>query len=366
MTSTPPALPYEPYEALEDRRHVMVDGAARPSSVLTLSHWPQSPTPTALAHDLSAEIVLGYLGWRDRRRAGTGREIAKAVAAAASAEAVTNDHFDEDGLMSVFVLVAPATALAAADLVCDVASCGDFGVVATDRAAEIAFAIGPLAEAEAGSGAGTSELYGAILPLVPELLAHPERFSHHWSPEMERLVASRAAISAGEVELAEDRRADLCVVSRSRHNGESRLPGAEGGLPVHAVAVHSSTTASRIVAFDGDRCDVFLRYEGWVRYISRRVPLRPDLEPLAGQLTALEPGGVTWDATGVGAIIGHVHPGGEGRTEIAPENLESIVREYLVSAPPAWDPFRAGGGYIPVDERAGYRGRRPRRALVNR
>ena len=54
-------LPYLPVEELEGRPHVIVDGAARSGSVLTLSHWPQSPTPVGLARDLSAEIVFAFL-----------------------------------------------------------------------------------------------------------------------------------------------------------------------------------------------------------------------------------------------------------------------------------------------------------------
>ncbi len=58
MSRLPLSLPYAAYEELGERPHVMVDGAARPGSVLTLSHWPQSPTPSTLARDLSTEIVL--------------------------------------------------------------------------------------------------------------------------------------------------------------------------------------------------------------------------------------------------------------------------------------------------------------------
>src|SRR5271166_6532835 len=56
-----PALPYVPVEELGDRPHVLVDGATRAGSVLTLSHWPQSPTPAALARDTSAQIVFAFL-----------------------------------------------------------------------------------------------------------------------------------------------------------------------------------------------------------------------------------------------------------------------------------------------------------------
>jgi hypothetical protein len=115
-----------------------------------------------------------------------------------------------------------------------------------------------------------------------------------------------------------------------------RLPGASGGLPLRAVAVHSVTAASRVLAFDGDFCECYFRYEGWVPVVSRRVPLRPGLAPLAGELAALEPGRVAWEANAVGVIIGRLHPEGDGRTELSPDRVQRTVESYLGPAPPAW------------------------------
>jgi len=52
---------YVPVHLLEGRPHIMVDGAPRPGTMCTLSHWPGTPTPAALSADLSAEIVVGAL-----------------------------------------------------------------------------------------------------------------------------------------------------------------------------------------------------------------------------------------------------------------------------------------------------------------
>jgi hypothetical protein len=367
-------LPFAAYEVLADRPHVMVDGAARPTSVLTLSHWPQSPTPSSLARDVSAASVLEYVrllsgdGWAHMARspASSGRGLREALERGRLAEAVTNDHFDEDGLMSVFALVDPATALAAADLLVAVAMCGDFGVVADEAAARVSFAITPLAEAEAGVGSGTSERYRAVLPVVADLLARPDAFSSYWSAEVAELAAGRAAIERGEVVISEHAGLDLAVVTAAADAGGGRLPGAgeaaggrllgaAGGLPVHAAAVHSATAASRIIAFDGPFAECYLRYEGWVRTVSRRVPLRPDLAPLAAQLSAEEPSGLEWEANSVGAIVGRLHPSGDGRTEIDRERIIAVIKSYLATAPPAWDPWREGGGLIPLRARPGYR-----------
>jgi len=380
----------------------MVDGAARPGSVLTLSHWPQSPTPRPLARDLSAEIVLDLQRALRRldpapppARAGSAPEdVLEAAAVAVNrAEAATSDHFDEDGLAALFGLVNPEAALGAAELLVGVASCGDFGVVRSDVSARICFAIGPLATAEAaakgeisggvpgamGAGVGrpgTSELYSAILPRLPELLTYPERFERCWAEDWAALLAGRAALEKGAVTIEEYADVDLAVVRRldrpaggktpahadrpaNDHRGgggdpnASRLDGVTGALPVHPAAVHSATSASRILAFDGEQCELYFRYVSWVRVVSRRVPLRPDLGPLALELSAADPSASPWEENGVGALVARVRPV-TGRTEIDPALIVTTVRRYLAATPPAWDPFREGSGYIPAGERAGY------------
>ena len=67
--------------------NVVVDGRANTATVLTLSHWPQAPCPADLRRDLSAQSALAYLSTPCPPRV--------------PAELVTNNHFDQDGLMSV-------------------------------------------------------------------------------------------------------------------------------------------------------------------------------------------------------------------------------------------------------------------------
>ena len=77
-------------------QNVIVDGAATQSTILTLSHWPKSGTPPELKGDTSTEIVFNYV---DAPRFHV------------HADAVSNNHFDEDGLIGIFTLVAPSMAV---------------------------------------------------------------------------------------------------------------------------------------------------------------------------------------------------------------------------------------------------------------
>ena len=93
--SSPWPLAYVPYDDLDGRPSVVVDGAAAPGTVLTLSHWPKAPTPPGLARDLSGQMAFAYAERPDLH---------------GDAGCVSNNHFDQDGLVSVFALVDPTAA----------------------------------------------------------------------------------------------------------------------------------------------------------------------------------------------------------------------------------------------------------------
>ena len=86
---------YVRYDEAAEGPNIVVDGANNDNAVLTLSHWPKSGTPWPLKADTSVGIVFNYLDdprWH--------RDV----------EVVTNDHFDEDGLIGLFCLLEPAFA----------------------------------------------------------------------------------------------------------------------------------------------------------------------------------------------------------------------------------------------------------------
>src|SRR5262249_22180388 len=152
---------------------------------LTLSHWPHSGTPWGLKADSSAQIVFKYLD---------------TSAYQISVEAVSNNHFDEDGLVGVFTILNPQTAQANHDLLIDIAAAGDFGTYRIRDAARIAFVIAAHSDAESSPLSSdifrrsypqtAAALYTEMLERLPEILSHPERYKKFWEASDAELTRS--------------------------------------------------------------------------------------------------------------------------------------------------------------------------------
>lgn len=310
----------------------MVDGAARPGSVLVLSHWPGNPTPRWLWRDLSVEIALAYL---DRPRHWSR-----------DAECVTIDHPDEDGLASLFVISEPETALRLRDLLVAFGRAGDFGVASRD-AARAVFTFRALREeasatwSESERGSPMTTCMSEGLGRLEEILTAPQHYESMWSGDDARLDASIRALERDEVTIDERPEASLAIVRAKRPIRDGALSGSRLPLPIHPFIVHTATPMPRVLVLGGERVAYYDRYETWVRFVSRRWPLRRDLSPLADRLTSIEVGSVHWHADSPGAMEPVLAPRNGEVSSLGPDVIEHEVITYLNWAPVAWDPFGA-------------------------
>jgi hypothetical protein len=334
-------LRFVPISALADRPNVIADGAALPSTVLTLSHWPASPTPAALAGDTSAQIAFRYL-----RRAGDWP----------SAEAVSNDHFDQDGLVSVYALVNPEHAVERRGILEDVAAAGDFATFSDRRSARVSFALATMADPERSTlGASLFEapypelcagLYEELLGRLPELVDHIDLHRRLWEEDDGSLATGQAALAKGVVTIDETPTLDLAVVNVP----ETSPPALATRFTIrrdascHPAAINNATGALRILTMQGRRYELLFRYESWVKYTSRRPLPRVDLGPLAEQLQHEERNGARWSFDGVAALVPTLSLADGHESDIDPTRFRALVESYLASAPPAWNPYASRPG----------------------
>lgn len=325
---------YVPYDESVAVPNIVVDGSANRSTVLALTHWPGIPQPPGLEADLSAQMAFRYLA---------------APSDHPPARAVTNNHLDQDGLVSVLALTRPELALQHRDLLVDVAAAGDFATYRYRSAARASMAIwtyadeaaSPLGDQLAGLGYGEqcALLYEELLPLVVPMATDPDRFRPLWAEEDERLSASEQALASGAVTIDEHPDVDLAVVTIGE--GQRRRAGHRFGSDtfdeIHPMALHRATDRFRILVVHGRRYRLVDRYETWVQYRSRRPLPRVDLRPLAGQLSAAEAGATRWTATAPSDLSPTLSAGDE--SSLPPGTVAAAVVRHLASSPPAWDPY---------------------------
>ena len=303
--------------------NVIVDGARNSHTVLTLSHWPKSGSPAPLRADTSTAIVFNYLD---------------APKYHVDAEAVSNNHFDEDGLVGIFVLLQPVFARRHRDLLLDVAQAGDFGVFERRDAARIAFVLSACADPDSSPLPAdlftrpypvlAGELYIRLLDVLPKLIVGVEDYRALWEREDARLSASEELIDQGAITLDERHDLDLAIV---------RLP--EGLAECHPFALHSRTPCGRLLLLGGRRAELQYRYESWVQLASRKPAPRVDLSELASELTRDETTGARWVFDGVEQITPRLHLEGSGQTSVPLDAIVKRVEHHLRTGRPAWDPY---------------------------
>lgn len=332
MTPRTP-LRYEAYEELAGRPNVIVDGSPTRGTVLSLSHWPHLPVPAGLEADLSTEIVLNYLDRFDLH---------------GDAELVSNNHFDQDGLMSVFALVDPDAALAQRELLIDIASAGDFATYRDRNAARISMVIAAFADVErsplevADGDDRTAALYAELLGRLPELMKNPDRYRDLWETEDATLTASEQIVQSEQVEIEEIADLDMAVLTIPAHApvaGGHRF-GAMWQTGLHPMAINNATDRLALIVARGHSYEFIYRYEGWVQMASRRPRLRVDLHRLAAELTADEPEGSQWVFDGAEALVPRLHLEGAAESALPPAEFRSRLIAHLRMAPVAWDPYR--------------------------
>jgi len=334
--NTPPRyLPYGPARALPN---LVVDGAPLPSTVLTLSHWPNNQTPAELRRDTSTATAFAYLDAPSLHRAVPW---------------VTTNHFDEDGLFSMYTVSRPTEARVWRELLVDASFAGDFGVVRSRDAARLCFiieglcdpAVSPLPATVFAEPDRVAALYRTLLETLPDVLndlvTGAGRYRQLWAAEEAHLKASRQWLAGGQVAIREVPEQDLAVVSIPPDLPPlpaRRYLGTRAG-PLHPFAVNTATSASRLLLVHGSRYLFEYRYESWVQLASRRVPLRVRLDGLAGRLNSLEPSGTGWVAEDPADVAPRLWRPDGSQSALDPDTVLRELKAALRSAPVAWDPY---------------------------
>jgi hypothetical protein len=249
-----------------------------PGAALDLTHWQGNRTLLRFKADTSTEIALNFVASPE-----AVEEWAEAV--------VVNNHFDTDGVLSIWVLLDPDLAMACRDQLIAAAEAGDFDEwPALDRGLWLDAAIRALGS----RAADDAEAYQTVLPQLPDLIDRLDERRDLWGREWDDLQEAAAALGSGRLRADSHGAIGLMIHAA----GQSEAPGP-------LLARRFLPGARRyLLAFERDAGHYDYRYErphhAWADTVVRPLLPPPDARALAGAL------GSEWTDEGLAGMTGIV------------------------------------------------------------
>src|SRR6266550_394253 len=198
-------------EAIANTPKLSVDGTV--DNAIHFSHWKGNETPASVKADTSTEIALNVAASSMRN------ELTKGI------DLVTNNHFDTDGVLSVWTMLNGERAQPLRDKLIAAAEAGDFSELSTPAAVRASIVIqgsesptdenagSPLARQLAGAPVNDdARAYELVLPHVERVLTHTNEYAALWSDGWNRIASALESFAKGRSRVEEDHDAKLSLV----------------------------------------------------------------------------------------------------------------------------------------------------------
>lgn len=267
---------------------------------LNVSHWPGNRTPAHLKADTSTGMALKLA--RDPGREDWLRGVS----------IVTNNHFDTDGLLSVFAVLRPEEALRHEKEMIQAARTGDFGEFTTPDAFKFDSVVAAFDDDQRSPIAsrirGRSEheryqiIYDHLLSMLPGLLFSAAAHKDLWAARLSAYMRSMMRIRD---------------VARVREHDAARLTVIETSEPLDEMARfnvsrhHRVLTATRSAG--GFLYEMAFQVFSWFDTVTPPRGTRFDLTEAAADLDRLETSGAgRWTYTGNDSLEARLYRAGPG------------------------------------------------------
>jgi hypothetical protein len=190
-----------------------VDGTVANS--VHFSHWQGNQTPIEVKADTSTEIALNLVVSPNRSKLTQNIEL------------VTNNHFDTDGVLSVWTVMSGERALEFRDLLIPAAEAGDFSEYTNENAVRTSIAIqgsdqavsddetgSPLARYLAGEAVDDDpRSYELVLPEVEHLLTKINDYEPLWRDGWQKIANALNSFEQGTSQVVEYSDSQLSVIT---------------------------------------------------------------------------------------------------------------------------------------------------------
>lgn len=283
---------FEYYHAgLEPLPKLSVDGTVANS--IHFSHWQGNRTPPEVKADTSTEIALNLVGSPNARELTEGIEL------------VTNNHFDTDGVLSVWTMLNGERSLPLASRLIAAAEAGDFSEYTTATGVRASIVIqgsdqvapdeepgSPLANHLAGEAlTDDARAYQLVLPEVERVLTHTDDYEFLWRGAWARIDEAMESFARGSSRVEEftDARLSLVMLAPELFSPKGFDP-TRHAAPYTAIAHHARGQIFLIAApmSGGWGYRVDYPYYSWAETVVRPAVVRRDFQPLLARLNELE------------------------------------------------------------------------------
>jgi hypothetical protein len=279
------------HPGLDELPKLSVDGTV-PNS-LHFSHWVGNETPAELKADTSTEIVLNLVASPDRNRFTKGIEL------------VTNNHFDTDGVLSVWTALTGEKALELRDRLIPAAEAGDFCEFKNESAVRASIVIqgpdqagpsdepgSPLASFLAGEKVeDDARAYELVLPEVERVLNNIDGYEHLWRSAWAKVADAIESFERGRSQVTEFPDSGVSLITLAPEIfGPADFDPSRHAAPYTAISRYARGSLFLIATplEKGWAYRIDYPYYSWAETVVRPSIERRELAPLLGRLTQLE------------------------------------------------------------------------------
>jgi hypothetical protein len=327
------------HSGLDDVPKLSVDGTV--SNSIHFSHWQGNETPAEVKADTSTEIALKLIASPNKDELTQGIEL------------VTNNHFDTDGVLSVWTMLNGEHALGLHDKLIPAAEAGDFSEFTNEDAIRASIAIqgsdqpttiedsgSPLARQLAGAPVDDdARAYELVLPEVERLLTQTDKYENLWRGPWQQIVTAIESFERGASNVAEFSDAKLSLVTLARDVfGPSGFDPARDAAPFTAISRYAKGQLFLIAIpyQNGWAYRIDYPYYSWAETIVRLRIARRNFAPLLSQLNQMKSSGAgRWslDTSELSSAV--KFSGSDGRLAasiLQPDQVADAIRAELASS----------------------------------
>jgi hypothetical protein len=276
-------------DAIASVPKLSVDGTV--DNAIHFSHWKGNQTPDSVKADTSTEIALNLVAAPDRERLTQGIDL------------VTNNHFDTDGVLSVWTVLMGERALDLRERLIAAAEAGDFCELSSEDGVRASIVIqgsdsptdntgSPLAQLLEGERVDDdARSYELVLPRVEHVLTHIGDYETLWRGPWNRIARALESFAKGASRVKEDKEAKLSIVTLAPEVfSPSGFNPAQDAAPFTAITHHAHGEVFLIATplVDGWAYRLDYPYYSWAETVVRPRIVRRDLSQLMNQLNDLE------------------------------------------------------------------------------